>query len=132
MTDTISKQQIEQIFLDKWGIQLYWYEDQYSRMDGWFIWKDKRYEIELKRRRFDSNQYPTTIVNLDKFKELISNKGILIILFNDRWCVTTNPASTYLKVTSMYARQTTDFGGEWQWSEKVELDLNSFKWFDYD
>lgn len=130
-TDSESLKQLTDIFQSRWGIDLNTYEDIYHRTDMWFEWNGSKRDIEVKRRRFQSNQYHTTIINEDKFKELVSTKSILVIMFDNCWYVCKDVASAYIKTTSMYARHTTDFGGNYEWANKVELDLNKFTRYDY-
>ena len=130
-TDLKSLEQLQQIFNDRWGITLNIYKNQYSRVDCWFEFNDKKYEVEIKKRRFNSNQYPTTIINEDKFIELCKKNACLVVMFDDCWFVCKNIKSAYIKTTSMYARHTTDFGGNYEWANKVELDLNKFTKYEY-
>lgn len=130
-TDLKSLEQLQQIFKDRWGITLNIYKNQYSRVDCWFEFNDKKYDVEVKKRRFNSNQYPTTIINEDKFIELCKKNACLVVMFDDCWFVCKNIKSAYIKTTSMYARHTTDFGGNYEWTNKVELNLNKFTRYDY-
>lgn len=130
-TDSASLSLLADMFMKRWGIKLNTYDFIYNRTDCWFDWNDKTYEVEVKRRRFNSDKYPTTIINLDKYKELVSRKAILVVMFNDCWYVCKDVASAYIKTTSMYARHTTDWEGEYEWSYKVELNLNKFTKYDY-
>ena len=130
-TDLNSLQQLTEIFKDRWGIQLNVYKDTFHRTDLWFEWKGQIKDIEVKRRRFNSNTYPTTIINEDKFLELLKKKACLVVMFDDCWFVCKNVRNAYLKTTPMYARHTTDFGGNWEWANKVELDLTKFTKYDY-
>ena len=130
-TDNESLALLARMFKAKWGITLNTYEDLYSRTDCWFEWDTKSYDVEVKRRRFNSNKYPTTIINYDKYKELVKRNAILVIMFDDCWYICKNVRKAYLKTTPMYARHTTDWVGEWEWSNKVELDLNKFDKYDY-
>lgn len=130
-TDNESLTLLADMFQQRWGIKLHTYEDIYNRTDCWFDWKDKSYDVEVKRRRFNSDKYPTTIINLDKYKELVKRSAILICMFDDCWYVCKDVASAYIKTTSMYARHTTDWDGEYEWSYKVELNLNKFTKYDY-
>lgn len=124
-TDTASKEMLCRWFAER-GIEIHWYKDVYSRLDGWFIWRNVRYEIEVKRRRFASSRYSTTLINQDKFKEIVSNKAILFVIFDDEIAVCKNVADAYIGVKNVYAKHCTDFDSDYEWSEKVELDLNKF------
>lgn len=130
-TDSASLSLLADMFMKRWGIKLNTYDFIFNRTDCWFDWNDKTYEVEVKRRRFNSDKYPTTIINLDKYKELVNRKAILVVLFNDCWYICKDVASAYIKTTSMYARHTTDWAGEYEWSYKVELNLNKFTKYDY-
>lgn len=130
-TDLKSLEQLQQIFKDRWGIQLNIYENNYSRVDCWFEFNGKKYDVEVKKRRFNSGQYPTTIINEDKFVELHKKKAILVCMFDDKFGICKNVDSAYLKTTSMLARTTTDWGGDYKWSNKVELNLTKFNWYEY-
>lgn len=130
-TDSQSLNQLTDIFLQRWGIKLNTYKDEFHRTDMWFEWNGTTKDVEVKRRRFNSSKYPTTIVNEDKFKELLKNKACLVVMFDDCWFVCKNVAKAYLKTTPMYARHTTDFGGNWEWANKVELDLTKFTRYEY-
>lgn len=130
-TDSESLQKLTDMFLQRWGIQLNTYEDQFHRTDMWFDWKDKKIDVEVKRRRFKSDKYPTTIINIDKYKELVVNKACLVIMFDDCWYICKDVRLPYIKCTPMYARHCTDFAGDWEWAYKVELDLTKFTRYDY-
>lgn len=119
------------MFSNRWGIKLHIFDDIFNRTDCWFDWKDKTYEVEVKRRRFNSNKYPTTIINLDKYKELARRKALLVIMFDDCWYVCKDVRTAYINKTCIYARRTTDWDGAYEWSYKVELDLNKFTKYDY-
>lgn len=130
-TDNESLALLARMFKAKWGIDLHTYEDIYNRTDCWFDWNDKSYDVEVKRRRFNSDKYPTTIINYEKYKELVKRGAMLVVMFDNKWGILKNVRSGYLKVTPMYARHTTDWDGQYEWSFKVELDLNAFTWYDY-
>lgn len=130
-TDIKSLEQLQEIFKTKWDIDLHIYEDQFHRTDLYFDWKGNRFDIEVKRRRFKKNTYPTTIINEDKFVELCKRNAILVCMYSDCWGICKNVDSAYLKTTSMLARTTTDWGGDYKWSNKVELNLTKFNWYEY-
>ena len=130
-TDSQSLNTLATLFKDKWNITLHTYDDIFNRTDCWFHWKDKSFEVEVKRRRFDSHKYPTTIINYEKYKELVKRKAILVVMFDDKWGILKNVRSGYLRTTPMYAKSTTDWDGEYRWSNKVELNLDSFTWYEY-
>ena len=87
--------------------------------------------MEVKRRRFKKDTYPTTIINLSKYNTLVKGNDILVIMFDDCWGICKDVKSAYLKTSPFYARSTTDFGGDYKWSDKVELDLDKFQWYEY-
>lgn len=74
----------------------YYSEDIYATFD--FMSEDDSMILELKSRRCKSNQYPTTIVGLNKIekaKELVKNDKIVKFLFNFtdglyEWCLSEN------------------------------------------
>ena len=130
-TDRESLETLKELFKENWKIDLNIYEDQYHKTDMWFDWNGSTRDIEVKRRRFNSNKYPTTIVNLEKYYELINRKAILVVMFDDCWYICKDVKKAYVATTSMYARQTTDFGGKYRWSDKIELDLTKFARYEY-
>lgn len=130
-TDSQSLNTLATLFKDKWNITLHTYDDIFNRTDCWFDWKEQSFDVEVKRRRFDSRKYPTTIINYDKYKELVKRKAILVVMFDDKWGILKNVRSGYLRTTPMYAKSTTDWDGEYAWSYKVELNLNAFTWYEY-
>lgn len=116
---------IQNLFKDRFNIDIKWCKDDYSRNDGYFIFKDKTYLVECKKRNCLSNQYPTTIINKAKYDFLTSNKSILVITFKDGVYVFKSLKKAFKKHSVKYCRSTTDFAkGVWKYSEKVELDLN--------
>ena len=130
-TDTKSLERLSQIFKEKWDIDLHTYEDQYHRTDMWFDWKGQPKDIEVKRRRFDREKYPTTIVDADKFVELCKKNACLVVMFNDKWGICKDVRKAFIKVTQMWARRCTDFAADYYWKNMAELDLNEFTWFEY-
>lgn len=131
--DKESIDKIIDIFQKKWHLNLSKFEYKYSRTDLYLTKDDGTIrEIEVKRRRFNSNRYPTTIIDLSKYNELIKRNACLIVMFDDRWAILTDVESAYLKTTDMYCKSTTYFGGNWRMDPKVELDLSKFKWYKYD
>ena len=112
-TDNKSLEQLTSIFKEKWSIDLHTYEDQYHRTDMWFDWNGQPKDIEVKRRRFLSNRYPTTIINADKFVELCKKKACLVVMFDDKWGICKNVRDAFVCCTKMYARHCTDFAGDW-------------------
>lgn len=131
-TDLKSLEQLQQIFKDRWGITLNIYKNQYSRVDCWFEFNGKRYDIEVKKRRFNSNQYTTTIINEDKFVELCKRNAILVCMYSDCWGICKNVRKAFVKKTMIFCNHCTDFSSIPEWGSKVELDLNAFKWYKYE
>lgn len=130
-TDNESLALLARMFKAKWGITLNTYEDLYSRTDCWFEWDTKSYDVEVKRRRFNSDKYPTTIINYDKYKELVKKGAILVVMFDDKWGILKNVRKAFVRETKIYCNHCTDFPSYPEWGSKVELNLNSFKWYDY-
>lgn len=130
-TDKESLEKLKSIFKERWDIDLHIYEDQFHKTDMYFEWNGRLRDIEVKKRRFNSDKYPTTIINLQKYNELVFRDAILVVMFDDCWYLCKDVRSAYVKCTEMYARWTTDFGGDYCWSAKVELDLNKFTRYEY-
>lgn len=122
-TDVRSLVFVRQLFKDKYGIDIKWCKDQYSQYDGTFKYNHKDYVIEVKRRRFHSSKYKTTIINRSKFEMLCNTNSVLVIIFDDCVCIYKDVKSAYVKDSMKYGCQTTDFGGEWGYSNKTELSL---------
>lgn len=131
-TDSASLSLLADMFMKRWGIKLNTYDFIYNRTDCWFDWNDKTYEVEVKRRRFNSDKYPTTIINLDKYVELCKRNAILICMYNDCWGICKNVRKAFVRETKIYCNHCTDFPSNPEWGSKVELSLDCFKWYDYD
>ena len=131
-TDTKSLKQLQNEFKDKFNIDLQIMEDIFSRVDAWFTWNDKKYQVEVKRRRFDSDKYPTAIIDESKYDALVKRKAFLVCMYDDKWGICKNLESAYLKTTPVYCNKTTDWASDRQWSNKVELDLTKFRWYEYE
>lgn len=130
-TDKDSLESLTKIFNDRWGIQLNIYPDQFHRTDCWFEWEGDTIDVEVKKRRFNSDKYKTTIINLDKYIELLKRKSILVVMFDDCFYIFKNLKKAAIGVTQMWARKTTDWGGNYIYSDKVELNLDEGKRYDY-
>ena len=130
-TDKKSIDALKDIFLDKWGIQLNEYEDQYHRTDVWFNWNGATKDIEVKKRRFNKDKYPTTVIDADKFVSLVKGKAFLVVMFDDCWGICKNVRDAYVTCTQMWARRCTDFAADYYWKNEVELSLDKFNWFNY-
>lgn len=122
-TDIRSLVFIANLFRNKFGIDINWCKNQFSRWDGTFKYKNKDFICEVKRRRFNSDKYPTTIINRDKFEVLSRNNSLLIIIFDDGVYVFKDVKKAFIKDSMKYGRSTTDFGGYYGYSLKTELDL---------
>lgn len=131
-TDTKSLDTLKEMFLNRWGIKLHIYDDIYNRTDCWFDWKDKSYDVEVKRRRFNKNTYPTAIINTDKYVELCKRNAILVCMYNDCWGICKNVRKAFVRETKIYCNHCTDFPSNPEWGSKVELSLDCFEWYDYD
>lgn len=131
-TDLKSLEQLQEIFKTRWGIDLHIYEDQFHRTDLYFDWKGNRFDIEVKRRRFKKDTYPTTIINSEKFVELCKRDAILVCMYSDCWGICKNVRKAFVKKTMIFCNHCTDFPSIPEWGSKVELDLNAFKWYKYE
>lgn len=131
-TDSASLSLLADMFMKRWGIKLNTYDFIYNRTDCWFDWNDKTYEVEVKRRRFNKNTYPTAIINTDKYVELCKRNAILICMYNDCWGICKNVRKAFVRETKIYCNHCTDFPSNPEWGSKVELSLDCFKWYDYD
>lgn len=130
-TDSASLSLLADMFMKRWGIKLNTYDFIYNRTDCWFDWNDKTYEVEVKRRRFNKNTYPTAIINTDKYVELCKRNAILICMYNDCWGICKNVRKAFVRETKIYCNHCTDFPSDPEWGSKVELNLNCFEWYDY-
>lgn len=130
-TDLNSLHFLQKEFYRRWNIQLNIYEDEFHRTDCWFKWKGQKYDVEVKKRRFDSSKYPTAIINLSKYKYLIRKNAILVYCYDDKWGICKNLGSAFVQISQMYAPTTTDWVGHYEYSNKVELNLDCFKWYAY-
>lgn len=122
-TDIRSLVFTKNLFKEKFNIDIEWCKDDYSRYDGTFNWNGIDYIIEVKRRRFNSNKYPTTIINRDKFDMLSRNNSILVIIFDDGVYIFKDIKQAFIKDSMKYGCSTTDFGGTYGYSLKIELSL---------
>lgn len=130
-TDSVSLKKLKKLFKERFNIDLYWYKDVFSRTDGWFTWNDKEYQVEVKCRRINSEEYPTAILNKEKYDVLVDNKALLVYMYNDKWGICKDVTKAFLKETPIYCSHKTDWTSNMQWEDKVELDLNKFKWYEY-
>lgn len=131
-TDSQSLNQLTDIFLQRWGIQLNTYKDEFHRTDCYFTYNEKDWEVEVKKRRFNKNTYPTAIINTDKFIELCKRNAILVCMYNDCWGICKDVRKAFIKETKIFCNHCTDFPSNPEWGSKVELDLNAFKWYNYE
>lgn len=130
-TDTASLMKLKNIMKVRWQIDLEIYEDIFSRTDAHFMWNNRDIEVEVKCRRFSSDKYPTTIINSDKYDELLQRNAILVVMFDDCWYLFKNVKEAFCCQSMKYCRSTTDFGGRWAMSPKVELSLSKGIRYDY-
>lgn len=122
-TDIRSLVFTKSLFKDLYGIDIEWSKNDYSRYDGTFKWNDVDYIVEVKRRRFKSDKYDTTLINRDKFDLLARNNSVLVIIFDDGVYIYKDVKRAFIKDSMKYGRSTTDFGGEYKYSLKTELSL---------
>lgn len=122
-SDKESVQFVQKAF-KKWNLELEITSNQYSQEDLTFKWNNNQYSVEVKKRRFKKDTYPTTIIEKSKWDYLLSHNGILVVLFDDCWVIFKNLKSAYKGISIKPARQTTDFKNQkWVNKEFVELDL---------
>lgn len=81
--DGKSLERIQRELKIRYGIDSQVMEDQYSRTDIRFEWNGKPQQLEVKCRRCKHNQYPDTVIELSKFKELEKVRGSLAVMFED-------------------------------------------------
>lgn len=99
--------------------------DRYATFD--FISEDENIILELKSRRCKSNQYPTTIVGLNKIekaKELVKNDKTVKFLFNFtdglyEWCDLEN--------YKIKKGGRTDLIGEAGWRDYAHIKIDNLK-----
>lgn len=123
-TDIRSLVFTKSLFKDLYGIDIEWSKDDYSRYDGTFKWNNIDYIIEVKRRRFKSDKYDTTLINREKFDLLARNNSVLVIIFDDGVYIFKDVKKAFVRDSYKYGRSTTDFGGRYGYSLKTELSLN--------
>lgn len=108
-SDKESVQYVKKQFKEIWNLDLKITSNEFSQEDLWFYHNDKKHSVEVKRRRFNSNQYPTTIIEKSKYEYLLQNNGILVVVFNDCWIIIKNLKKAFVGESKKYARKTTDF-----------------------
>lgn len=123
-TDIRSLVFTKSLFKDLYGIDIEWSKNDYSRYDGTFKWNNIDYIIEVKRRRFKSDKYDTTLINREKFDLLARNNSVLVIIFDDGVYIFKDVKKAFVRDSYKYGRSTTDFDGEYGYSLKTELSLN--------
>lgn len=122
-SDKESVQFVQKAF-KKWNLDLEITPNQYSQEDLTFKWKNNQYSVEVKKRRFKKDKYPTTIIEKSKWDYLLSHNGILVVLFDDCWVVFKKLKAAFKGISVKPARKTTDFKNQvWVNKEFVELDL---------
>lgn len=123
-TDIRSLVFTKSLFKDLYGIDIEWSKNDYSRYDGTFKWNNVDYIVEVKRRRFKSDKYDTTLINRDKFDLLARNNSVLVIIFDDGVYIFKDVKKAFVRDSYKYGRSATDFDGEYRYSLKTELSLN--------
>ena len=108
-SDKDSIQFIQKQFKDNWNLDLKITSNEFSQEDLVFTHNNKNHSVEVKRRRFNSNKYPTTIIEKSKYEYLLSHNGILVVVFDDCWIIIKNLKNAFVRETQKYARKTTDF-----------------------
>ena len=122
-TDIRSLVFVKSLFRDKYNLNITWCKDEFSRYDGVVDINGEHYIVEVKRRRFKSDKYPTTIINREKYDILSSCNSILVVIFDDCVYIFKDVKKAYIKDSMKYGRSTTDFGGSDSYSQKTELNL---------
>lgn len=123
-TDIRSLVFVKDVFKTKYNLNINWSKDDYSRYDGSFEYNGNTYLVEVKRRRFNSSKYKTTIINREKYDFLSRNNSILVIIFDDCLYIFKDVKKAFVRDSMKYGRITTDFGGYYGYSNKTELNLN--------
>lgn len=124
-SDKESVQYVKKQFKDIWNLDLKITSNKFSQEDLWFYYNDKKHSVEVKRRRFNSNQYPTTIIEKSKYEYLLKNNGILVVVFNDCWIVIKDLRKAFVRESQKLARKTTDFNNQnWVIKDFIELNFN--------
>ena len=108
-SDKDSIQFIQKQFKNIWNLDLKITSNEFSQEDLVFTHNNKNHSVEVKRRRFNSNKYPTTIIEKSKYEYLLSHNGILVVVFDDCWIIIKNLKNAFVAETKKYARKTTDF-----------------------
>lgn len=114
---------LEDIFRERWNVELHTIEDQYSRLDCWFDYKGVRRYIEVKCRPFKSTQYPDTVIDIDKYNAIKKCGGSLIVMFEDCWYWFPDLDKALLFTCGTQAPSTTYFGGDYRMKELAYLDM---------
>ena len=127
-SDKDSIQFIQKQFKDNWNLDLKITSNEFSQEDLVFTHNNKNHSVEVKRRRFNSNKYPTTIIEKSKYEYLLSHNGILVVMFDDCWIIIKNLKNAFVRETQKYARKTTDFKNQnYVLKTFVELKFDNLK-----
>lgn len=127
-SDKDSIQFIQKQFKNNWNLDLKITSNEFSQEDLVFTHNNKNHSVEVKRRRFNSNKYPTTIIEKSKYEYLLSHNGILVVVFDDCWIIIKNLKNAFVRETQKYARKTTDFKNQnWVLKTFVELKFDNLK-----
>ena len=119
---------IQKQFKDNWNLDLKITSNEFSQEDLVFTHNNKNHSVEVKRRRFNSNKYPTTIIEKSKYEYLLSHNGILVVVFDDCWIIIKNLKNAFVRETQKYARKTTDFKNQnYVLKTFVELKFDNLK-----
>ena len=120
--DKESVQFVQKQFKDLWNLDLKITSNEFSQEDLVFTHNNKNYSLEVKRRRFKSSKYTTTIIEKLKYDYLLSNNGILVIIFDDCWIIIKDLKKAFVKESQKLARKTTDFSKQnWVMKDFIEL-----------
>lgn len=127
-SDKDSIQFIQKQFKNNWNLDLKITSNEFSQEDLVFTHNNKNHSVEVKKRRFNSNKYPTTIIEKSKYEYLLSHNGILVVVFEDCWIIIKNLKNAFVRETQKYARKTTDFKNQnWVLKTFVELKFDNLK-----
>ena len=124
--DKDSVQYVKKQFKDNWNLDLKITSNEFSQEDLVFTHNNKNHSVEVKRRRFNSNKYPTTIIEKSKYEYLLSHNGILVVVFDDCWIIIKNLKKAFVREAQKYARKTTAFKNQnWVMKDFIELKFDN-------
>lgn len=129
--DSSSIRFVKEQFNKRWHLNLQITKDQYDWKDLILTYKGKQIPIEVKQRTCKSDSYKTTIINKEKFDQLSSLDGILVVLFTDCWAIL-KVNKCFIQYKDFYTSATTSFANQSKaYRTKAELDLTKAKYFTY-